>query len=38
MRRIWSFFIAACYTKLFCYQKAMHAYDCAYSLEADKGL
>lgn len=23
--------IAACYTKLFCYQKAMHAYDCAWS-------
>jgi tetratricopeptide (TPR) repeat protein len=35
MSRIWNN-IAACYTKLFCYQKAMHAYDCAYSLEADK--
>lgn len=23
--------IAACYTKLFCYQKAMHAYDCAWN-------
>lgn len=26
--------IAACYTKLFCYQKAMHAYDCAYCEDA----
>lgn len=26
--------IAACYTKLFCYQKAMHAYDCAWSEDA----
>lgn len=28
--KIWNN-IAACYTKLFCYQKAMHAYDCAWN-------
>lgn len=28
--RVWSN-IAACYSKLFCYQKAMHAYDCAWN-------
>lgn len=31
--KIWNN-IAACYTKLFCYQKAMHAYDCAYCEDA----
>ncbi|MCI8453757.1 MAG: hypothetical protein HFE84_03975 [Lachnospiraceae bacterium] len=28
--KIWNN-IAACYTKLFCFQKAMHAYDCAWN-------
>lgn len=32
--RVWNN-IAACYTKLFCYQKAMHAYDCAYNEKAN---
>mgnify|MGYP005765935851 FL=1 len=30
--KIWNN-IASCYTKLFCYQKAMHAYDCAWDAE-----
>lgn len=33
--RIWNN-IAACYAKLFCYQKAMYAYDCAWNEKADK--
>lgn len=33
--KIWNN-IAACYTKLFCYQKAMYAYDCAWNEKADK--
>ncbi len=33
--RIWNN-IAACYTKLFCYQKAMYAYDCAWNEKADR--
>lgn len=32
--RIWNN-IAACYGKLFCYQKAMHAYDCAWAEDGD---
>ncbi len=28
--------IAACYTRLFCYQKAMHACDCAYCADGDR--
>lgn len=32
--RIWNN-IAACYTKLFCYQKAMYAYDCAWNEKND---
>ena len=33
--RIWNN-IASCYTKLFCYQKAMYAYDCAWNEKAEK--
>lgn len=33
--KIWNN-IAACYSKLFCYQKAMYAYDCAWNEKADK--
>lgn len=33
--RIWNN-IAACYTKLFCYQKAMYAYDCAWNEKNEK--
>ena len=33
--RIWNN-IAACYSKLFCYQKAMYAYDCAWNEKAEK--
>ncbi len=33
--RVWNN-IAACYTKLFCYQKAMYAYDCAWNEKADR--
>lgn len=33
--RIWNN-IAACYTKLFCYQKAMYAYDCAWNEKSDR--
>ena len=33
--RIWNN-IAACYTKLFCYQKAMYAYDCAWNEKSEK--
>ena len=32
--RVWNN-IASCYTKLFCYQKAMHAYDCAWNAKED---
>lgn len=33
--KIWNN-IAACYAKLFCYQKAMHAYDCAWNEKNEK--
>lgn len=33
--RIWNN-IAACYAKLFCYQKAMYAYDCAWNEKNDR--
>lgn len=33
--RIWNN-IAACYTKIFCYQKAMYAYDCAWNEKNEK--
>ena len=33
--KIWNN-IAACYSKLFCYQKAMYAYDCAWNEKSDK--
>ncbi len=33
--RIWNN-IASCYSKLFCYQKAMYAYDCAWNEKSDK--
>lgn len=33
--KIWNN-IAACYTKLFCYQKAMYAYDCAWNEKSEK--
>lgn len=33
--KIWNN-IAACYTKLFCYQKAMYAYDCAWNEKNDR--
>lgn len=33
--KIWNN-IAACYAKLFCYQKAMHAYDCAWNEKPEK--
>ncbi|MBQ7795728.1 MAG: hypothetical protein IJ374_04100 [Lachnospiraceae bacterium] len=33
--RIWNN-IAACYTKLFCFQKAMYAYDCAWNEKSEK--
>ena len=33
--KIWNN-IAACYTKLFCFQKAMYAYDCAWNEKSDK--
>lgn len=33
--RIWNN-IASCYTKLFCYQKAMYAYDCAWNEKNEK--
>ena len=34
--KIWNN-IASCYTKLFCFQKAMYAYDCAWNEKTDKG-
>ena len=33
--KIWNN-IAACYTKLFCYQKAMYAYDCAWNEKSER--
>lgn len=33
--RLWNN-IAACYSKLFCYQKAMNAYDCAWNEKPDR--
>ena len=33
--KIWNN-IAACYTKLFCFQKAMYAYDCAWNEKSDR--
>ena len=33
--KIWNN-IAACYSKLFCYQKAMYAYDCAWNEKSEK--